>query len=247
VIAMGMVHYNTNNYHMDDALGIPVKYCNPYPAPGILPHCWTWPGLRGFIRGYNAASGRLLWEKTTPEPPSGASIGQMATMGSFGTRLVLTMGFNCFHNSPTQIWLMDPDSGDVRWMRDGPTLWTSFCASDKEGADIRRAMGGRAACAPNSWSAPMMDALGDVYVGNQVGVLQRIGAPNGGGTRDIQLLSTLTTGAAFQDSAIAFADGVMAVSTCTSLIVFQTYAENFTAETWSYTPGETHDFKLEGY
>jgi len=248
VIAMGMVHYNVNNYHTEDAIGTDGgKYCNPYPAPGILINCWTWPGGRGFVRAYNASSGRELWERNTPEPPSGASIGQMASMGSFGTRLVLTMGFNCWHGSATQIWLMDPDSGHVRWMRDGPTLWTGFCASDKEGSDIRRTMGGREKCQPNSWSAPMMDSLGDVYVGNQVGVLQRIGAPNGGGTRDIQLLSTLTTGSAFQDSAIAFADGVMAVSTCTSLIVFQTYAQNFTNETWSYTPGETHDFKLEGY
>jgi outer membrane protein assembly factor BamB len=244
VITMGMIHYEVNNYHMEDAIGRTpsVKYCNPYPAPGILPHCNTWPGLRGFVRGYNASSGHMFWEKSTPEPPSGASIGQMSTMGTFGTRLALTMGHNCFHNSPTQIWLMDPDSGDVRWMRDGPTLWTSSCASDKEGADIRRAMGGRAECKPNSWSTPVLDSAGDVYVGNQVGVLERIGAPNGGGTRDVQVLSTLTTGSAFQDSAIAFADGVMAVATCTSLIVFQTYADNFTNETWSYMPGSTHDF-----
>ncbi|CAK0912135.1 unnamed protein product [Prorocentrum cordatum] len=247
VIAMGMIHYNKMNYHMDDALGVPIKHCNPYVAPGILPHCWTWPGLRGFVRGYNASSGRKLWETSTPEPPSGASIGQVATMGSFSTRLILTMGFNCFVNSPTQIWSMDPNNGNKRWMLNGPTLWTSHCASDKEGQDIRRAMGGRATCSPNSWSAPVTDALGDIYVGNQVGVLQRIGAANGGGAKDIQLLSTLTTGSAFQDAAIAFGDGVMAVSTCTSLLVFQTYAQNFTTETWSFTPKPTHDFHLHGY
>jgi len=115
---------------------------------------------------------------------------------------------------------MDPTSGHIRWMKEGPTLWTGFCAGDKEGADIRRAMGGREKCNPNSWSLPVADSSGDLYIGNQVGVLQRIGSPTGR-SKDVQLLSTLTTGVAFQDAAIAFAPGIMAVSTCTSLIVFQ--------------------------
>ncbi|CAK0808648.1 unnamed protein product [Prorocentrum cordatum] len=230
VFALGMVHYNVMNYHMEDALGIPTgKYCNPYPAPGILINCWTWPGGRGFVRGYNASSGRNAWERLTPEPPASGAVGMLNGHGSIGvgahSRLVVTMAFNCWVNSPSQIWSLDPNNGDVRWMRDGPTLWTNFCAGDKEGADIRRAMGGRAACKPNSWSTPVIDSAGDVYVGNQVGVLSRYGAPNGGGSRDVQVLSTLTTGVAFQDAAIAIADGLMAVSTCTSLIVFQTYAD----------------------
>jgi outer membrane protein assembly factor BamB len=243
-IAMGMKHYNVQNYHMANALGFPVgKYCNPYPAPGILPHCGTWPGLAGFVRGYNATSGREIWEQTTPEPPAGASIGMVHSL--LHTRLVLTMGFNCFHSSPSQIWAIDPNDGAIRWQRDGPTLWTNYCAGDKEGDDIRRAMGGRARCAPNSWSAPAVDSAGDIYVGNQVGVLQRWGTPGGCPTgscsTSIQVLSTLTTGAAFQDAAIAFGDGVMAVSTCTALIVFQTYSQLFSNETWSYKIQPTSD------
>jgi len=243
VFALGMVHYNVMNYHMADALGVPTgKYCNPYPAPGILINCWTWPGGRGFVRGYNATSGRLIWEQLTPEPPASGTTGMLNGHGAVGvgthSRLVVTMGFNCWTNSPSQIWALDPNNGDIRWMRDGPTLWTNFCAGDKEGADIRRAMGGRAACTPNSWSAPAIDAAGDVYVGSQVGVLSRYGAPNGGGSRDVQVLSTLTTGVAFQDAAIAIADGLMAVSTCTSLIVFQTYADQFPNGTWSISHGD---------
>jgi len=242
-IAIGMTHYNVQNYHMADALGVPTgKYCNPYPAPGILVNCFTWPGGTGFVRGYNASSGRHIWEHNTPEPPSGASIGMLY---SSHTRLVLTMGFNCFLNSPTQIWALDPNDGAIRWERDGPTLWTNYCAGDKDGDDIRRAIGGRARCAPNSWSAPAVDSAGDIYVGNQVGVLQRWGVPggcpSGSCARNMQVLSTLQTGAAFQDVAIAFGDGVMAVSTCTSLIVFQTYSQLFSNETWAYKIQPTSD------
>jgi len=233
VFALGMAHYTVNNYHMDDALGAPTypygegrKYCNPYPAPGILANCFTWPGGRGFVRGYNASSGRFVWEKSTPEPPASASAGPFFALAH--TRLIITMGYNCGFNSPSQIWAMDPHNGHPRWKMDGPTLWTSQCAGDREGADIRRAMGGRATCSPSSWSLPVIDSAGDVYIGSQVGVLQRWGSePSLPGARNVQLLSTLTTGVAFQDAAIAIADGAMVVSTCTSLLVFQTYTEKF--------------------
>merc|ERR1719401_3328291 len=166
VFALGMAYYSH-------------KHCNPYPASGILPHCSTWPGERGFVRAYNATSGRKNWELQTPEPPASAAAGMLnSPVGS--TRLVVTMGYNCHHNSPTEIWSIDPHNGHKRWQRDGPTLWTSMCAGDKEGGDIRRAMGGRAACVPNSWSVPAIDSMGDVYIGNQVGVLQRYGSPSGG-------------------------------------------------------------------
>ncbi|CAK0824604.1 unnamed protein product [Prorocentrum cordatum] len=223
LFTLGVQHYSKMNFQMGDALGEQGKYCNPYVAPGILPYCWTWPGTKGFVRAYNATSGNRKWETSTAEPPASATSGQVktATPGVMATRLVVTMGFNCHHNSPTQIWVLDPHNGHVRWERDGPTLWSAYCAGDREGADIRRVMGGRAACTPNSWSAPVLDSEGNVFVGNQVGVLQKWGSPSGR-TVDVQLLSSLTTGVAFQDSAIAFGDGIMAVSTCTSLIVFQT-------------------------
>jgi len=242
-MAIGQVHYSVNNYHMENALGIPVgKYCNPYPAPGILAHCNTYQGGQGFVRGYNATSGRLLWEVSTPEPPASASAGMLDTPG-FHTRLIVTMGMNCKYNSPSQIWAIDPNNGHIRWIRDGPTLWTMQCAGDKQGADIRRAMGGRAACTPNSWSTPVIDSNGDIFVGSQVGELLKY---TGAGHSNVLLESTLTTGVAFQDSAIAFATGVMAVSTCTSLMVFQTMA-GFENEAWSVshsdyspTPGMVH-------
>jgi len=235
VIALGVQHYNVETYRMADAIGTDGgKYCNPYPAPGILINCWTWPGSSGFIRGYNASSGRMLWHKSTPEPPASATAAMLTS--DYHTRVVVTLAFNCRFNSPSQIWSVDPNNGHVRWRRDGPTLWTSQCAGDREGADIRRAMGGRATCSPNSWSLPAVDSAGDIYVGNQVGVLQRWGTPAGlsTGARNVQLLSTMTTGVAFQDASIAFSQDVMAVSTCTSLLVFQTYAEKFnSSDSWS--------------
>jgi len=224
------------------------KYCNPYIAPGILINCNTWPGVNGWVRGYNASSGHKLWEVNTPEPPASGAVGSMNSWAPGGhTRLVVTMGFNCRLNSPSQIWAIDPNNGHIRWKRDGPTLWTNHCAGDREGADIRRVMGGRESCSPNSWSVPVIDSNGDVYVGNQVGMLQKWGTPTGM-TRDIQVLSTLNTGHAFQDAAIAFANGVMAVTTCTSLIVLQTnYTEYFTSETWSVTAPPNVDGEPYGY
>jgi hypothetical protein len=95
---------------------------------------------------------------------------------------------------------------------------------------------------------PMIDSAGDVYVGNQVGVLQRWGVPGGsGGGQSVALLTTLTTGVAFQDAAIAFSADVMAVSTCTSLMVFSTYSSQFstasinvTHDAYSPSPGMVH-------
>ncbi|CAK0824609.1 unnamed protein product [Prorocentrum cordatum] len=236
IIALGVQHYENGR-------------CNPYPAPGILPSCWTWPGSRGFIRGYNATSGRRVWEAETPEPPASASISALNSP-SYHTRLVVTMGHNCYLGSPSKIWGLDPNNGHIRWMKDGPTLWTGFCAGDKEGADIRRAMGGREKCNPNSWSLPVADSTGDLYVGNQVGELMRYGLKTHSSSTRPELLSTLTTGVAFQDSAIAFSASAMAVSTCTSLIVFQTMA-NFENATWSVshseyspTPGMVHGDEL---
>jgi hypothetical protein len=218
VVALGVKHYQGGR-------------CNPYPAPGILPSCWTWSGTPGFVRVYNASSGRMKWEIETPEPPASAAVGGLNSP-AFHTRLVVTLGHNCYLGSPSQIWGLDPTSGDTRWAKTGPTLWTNFCAGDKEGADIRRAMGGREKCSPNSWSMPLIDSAGDLYVGNQVGVLYKYGQ-HGTYANQAELKSTLTLGVAVQDAAIAIGDGAMAVSTCTSLIVFKTYPSFWSNATWS--------------
>lgn len=147
------------------------------------------------------------------------------------------MGFNCHYNSPTKIMVADPYTGDERWYRDGPTLWSDNCAGDFEGGDVRRAMGSRSVCEPNSWSTPVLDDNGDLYIGNQVGVLQRWSSSDGG-NRNWEVASTLNTGVAFQDQAIAIVPGLMAISTCTSLIVLKTDdpSVQFANKTWTYTP-----------
>jgi len=238
VIAMGMLQYDAHLPHRAHNSAI-LHFghhvdCNPYVAPGILPRCGNAAFKQGFVRAYNATSGRLRWERVTPQPPASAVVGGL-NVPRFNTRVVVTLGHNCARNSPTKILVMDPDSGGYHSM-EGPTLWSSMCAGDKEGGDVRRAMGGRAACNPGSWSAPVIDRDGDIYVGNQVGVYQRWGAPTGYGTgrRDFQLLSSLVTGVAFQDMATALADGLMAVATCTSLIVFQAdFQDQFENKTWT--------------
>jgi outer membrane protein assembly factor BamB len=229
--------------------------CNPYVAPGILPICGNAAFKKGIISGYSASTGHPRWTRETPHPPASAGIGMLSSAFPYPqpptpapptstrptilhTRVVVTMGFNCFRNSPSVLWILDPDTGNTRSEHEGPTLWSSMCAGDKEGGDIRRAMGGRATCSPGSWSAPVVDADGDVYVGNQVGVFWRVGSETRS-WRDVDVLSTLTTGVAFQDASTALAAGLMAVATCTSLIVFQAenFAEDFqTGLNWTAAP-----------
>lgn len=208
------------------------KYCNPYPSPGILPWCGTWPGTKGWVKGLDGSTGSKRWEISTDEPPASATIGKLrAVGGQLHQRLVLTMGFNCHYNSPTHIWAIDGHNGHKRWVREGPTLWSTECAGDFEAGDVRRAMGGRSICEPGSWSAPVVDSNGDIFVGNQVGELQKWSSPTGT-NRGWELVSTLNTGVAFQDQSIAIAYGIMAVSTCNALIVLQTEGA-FQNETWS--------------
>jgi len=222
VVAMGMSPYKGAG-------------CNPYVAPGILTSCGNFAFKQGVIKGYNASSGRLLWTRTTAHPPASAVVGQVWGQ----TRLVVTIGFHCSLGSPTRILGMEPHNGGVRWDKEGPTLWTSMCAGDKEGGDIRRATGGRSTCSPGSWSAPVIDSSGDVYVGNQVGELQRWGSPTQRNA-DFGVQSSLVTGVAFQDSSIALGPDFMAVATCTSLIVFGTSCNNFDANesngNWTFPP-----------
>jgi len=241
VFGLGMLQYDVfaphRAYNTNWQIG-----CNPYVAPGILPRCGNRGGRQGFVRAYNATSGRLRWERTTAEPPASAVAG-MLNSPRLHTRLVVTLGMNCLRNSPTKILIFDlgNNGGSKAYhSMDGPTLWSSSCAGDMEGGDVRRATGGRAVCHPGSWSAPVLDRDGDMYLGNQVGVYQRWGAPTGSGAgmRDNEVLSSLVTGVAFQDQATALAEGIMAVATCTSLIVFHVASpsDKFADATWTYAP-----------
>jgi len=225
VVTLGMMPYT-------------VQGCNPYVAPGILPICGNWNLAQGIINAYNASSGRQRWAKTTPHPPASATVGRLGRMGGNPhdrTRFVITMGFNCFWGSQTRMQALNPNDGVVRWDREGPTLWSSMCAGDYEGGDIRRATGGRSTCQPGSWSAPIVDSDGDIFVGLQVGTLQRWGSVDGTAA-NVDVQSSLTTGVAFQDLAFALAPGFMAVSTCTSLIVFQVNcSDNVLTDNLTYT------------
>lgn len=234
--------------------------CNPFVVRGIQKPCDTkirWPG---YVRAFNASSGHLRWEVRVPEPPSSAVVGY-TNNPKFHLRLIVSMGYNCAYGATSQMWSLDPSTGQIRWKIDGPTLWTPQCAGDREGADLRRAMAGREKCQPGAWSTPVIDGNGDIYIGSQVGVLQRFGVDDSigaGGSRSFKLLSTLNTEMAFQDQAIALAPNIMAVSTCTSLIVFQTDLLNETfaeGKTWEYEPipprphgygPDPHDFGPNG-
>merc|ERR1719188_1189517 len=195
--------------------------CNPYTKRGIKHTCGARPGSEGVVWAYDGTSGRLLWTATTPEPPAGVAIAPTATNVPKHTRVIVTMGFNCRYNSPSGIYVYSPDSGDLRWRRDGPTLWSQACAGDKEGADVRRAMGARSTCMPNSMTIPAVDKRGDIYVGTQVGELIRWGS-KAGRHPPVDILSSLSTVSGFTDNSIAFGDGFMVASTCSSLIVFKT-------------------------
>jgi len=203
------------------------RWCNPYTPPGILIWCNSVQDTPGLVRGFHAETGVKMFETTLPMPPAGASIGRLNS-GDDRVHLVVGLGLSCKYrgtfgdiSKPSELWALSGRWGGKLWKRTGPTLWTTDCAGDKEAADIRRAMNTRDKCQPNSWSNPVIDASGDVYVGNHVGVLQRWGSPDDA-LYTVDLLSTLETSAAFTDQSIAMAPGMMAVSTCNSLIVIST-------------------------
>ncbi|CAK0812280.1 unnamed protein product [Prorocentrum cordatum] len=187
VFALGVAHYDGD-------------FCNPYVPKGIQPPCGTGNDWPGWVRALNASSGRVEWETPLPQPPAGAAVGYLNTP-RFHTRLVVTMGFNCHYGAKSELWTISPESGHPRVKVEGPTLWTARCAGDQEGGDVRRAQTGRAYCEPGSWSTPVIDGNGDIFVGSQVGELQRLGADSAAatGSKDFRLLSTLTTDVAFQD------------------------------------------------
>jgi len=200
------------------------RWCDPYTPPGILIWCNTVQDTQGIVRGYHAETGVKMWETTLPMPPTGASLGSLNS-GDGRTHLVVGIGLNCQYGGtygsigkPSELWALSGKTGGRLWRRVGPTLWTSDCAGDKEGEDIRRAMGTRPKCQPNSWSNPVIDANGDVYAGNHVGMVQKWGSPTGQ-HYTVDLLSSLETGSAMLDQSIATAPGMMAISTCRSLIV----------------------------
>jgi len=218
------------------------EWCNPYVPKGIQPACGTQIDWPGWVRSLNASSGRMQWQTDLPQPPASAAVGYL-NAPRYHTRLVVSMGFNCHYGATSALWTISPESGHPRVKMDGPTMWGTMCAGDKEAGDIRRAMSGRAYCEPGAWSTPVIDGNGDIFIGNQVGQLQRLGAdsPTATGSKQFKLLSTLSTEVAFQDQAIAIAPNIMAVATCTSLIVFQTYLDNGTFGingTWEFMPGE---------
>jgi outer membrane protein assembly factor BamB len=197
------------------------EWCNPATPPGILIQCSPHRDTAGIVRAYNAANGHKLWELDLPHVPAGATVGKIVGYGHYA--LVVGMGINCKYASTSALMAADAQNGNVIFERSGPTLWTEDCAGDKAGGDIRRAVGIRAACTPNSWSDPVIDKDGNIYIGSQVGQLQKWGLPNDTSVaNDMQMLSTLSTYVALPDHSIAMAPGMMAISTCTSLIVLQT-------------------------
>jgi len=161
------------------------KYCNPRASlNGILPSCGNKPGSPGFVRAVNASSGAILWEVETPEPPASASVGDIHSVESISLerRLVVSMGHNCVLNSTSQLWALEPSTGNITWERQGPTLRSQRCAGDAEGAELRRMLQTRPYCEPGSWSHPAIDSRGDIYIGTQGGELQRW-SPNSDPTR----------------------------------------------------------------
>jgi len=203
------------------------KWCSPYTPPGILSWCNTMQDTPGLVRGFDASTGRKVWETVLPMPPAGASLGKLNS-GEDREHLVIGLGLSCKYsgkygiaNKPSELWALSAKWGGRLWKRKGPTLWTSDCAGDKEGADIHRAIGIREKCEPNSWTNPVIDGAGDVFIGNHVGILQKWGSPDNR-SYVVELLSTLETGAALTDQSIAMAPGMMVVATCNSIIVIQT-------------------------
>lgn len=228
VYATGNRHFYTLGHRAYDYGDV----CNPAGPPGILPGCEAGPRTPGYVKAFDSRNGNPIWETDVPFPPANGVVGALRFQ-KMHSRLIVTLGYSCAYNSPTEVWVIDP-FGARRMQFKGPTMWSNDCPGEIEAADYRRATGGRDKCEPSSWTKPAIDSTGDLYLGNQVGTIQRWSSPDDT-PHAVRVVSTLDTGMGFQEAAIAFAPGMMAVATCSSLIVFQTYTANgsFGQENWA--------------
>merc|ERR1719436_328137 len=124
----------------------------------------------GHVEARRLEDGGLLWKATVPQPPNNIpAVGKVS--GLAGLSLVQPIGQQCQPGNPTAVYVLDAETGKLRWIFKGPMQSAILQAGDSNPlAIIQRSLAGvRPITAPNPWSAPTIDGAGTVFIGNQEG------------------------------------------------------------------------------
>lgn len=173
----------------------------------------------GWLDAFRLEDGALLWNQTVPHPPGAfPALGRLTPEGNL--TVVLPVGRQC-RAGQSYIHTFDAETGQPQWVWAGPENPNPYCAGDWEAWPTRKLLGIRSACLPMSWSAPTIDAVGAIFVGNQDGQFYRIQDSNGDGFIEELEVSSYDAAAAFSPAGSAHAPGMVAVASCDGLYVFK--------------------------
>jgi len=176
----------------------------------------------GELSAYRLSDGHLLWRIQVQFPPNNApAVGKLYGMSNLS--VVQPLGQQVLQGAPTAVAAFDAETGKMQWRYEGPRQQGILQAGDGPGILERLLNGVRPLCLPNPWGAPVIDAAGTVYLGNQEGLFMALRDVDGNGVIDgPEEVSGYDTGACFGGSAgPSVAPGRIAVASCDTLFVFR--------------------------
>lgn len=163
------------------------------------------------------SDGEVMWQVTTPHPPNNQPL--------VGHGLVIQgMGSPQQRNATTYVYAYDEETGDVKWVFNGPAQQTKQQAGDEEMGFIRFMNGlPYQFCLPTPWSSPSFGDDGTVYIGNQAGGFYSLRDTDGDGVVSWpEEVSVYNTAFGFAGSSSpAIAPGMVAIASCDGLAVFK--------------------------
>jgi len=116
----------------------------------------------------------------------------------------------------------DAETGSLLWRYDMPPWRWYAAAGDEEGMSLRYELGRTPICLPLASSYPTLDAQGILYIGHMDGKLYAVQDRDGNGhIEEESEVCSYDTGGSFSTAGPSIVPGMLAVTTCDSLYVFQ--------------------------
>lgn len=179
--------------------------------------------VAGFLMARNASTGQYIWGVSLPLPPNGAPVvGRLP--GRSGLSVVQPCGTNV-QNGSTAVYAFDAAMGTKQWSFRGPDMTGPFQAGALMGMGERLLSSGSIGIPVTPpWSAPVIDAEGTVFLGNQDGLVYRLRDENMDGIVEGDgEVGTFDSGAAFfSASSPVILPGMMVFANTNSLFALRT-------------------------
>mmetsp|Transcript_17358 Transcript_17358/g.55551 ORF Transcript_17358/g.55551 Transcript_17358/m.55551 type:complete len:485 (+) Transcript_17358:105-1559(+) len=201
-------------------------------------------GTLGLLRALRIADGSLLWEQLLPQPcNSYPAVGRLGERGTGRLAVAVTPGsFMGQPNLHGSVVALDAETGALLW-RFNTRPWSglfNMARGDIEGMAERSAFdGSHTICLPAHWSSANIDGDGFVYAARSDGRIYGVRGPaEPAAPGATEAASLVEDGKDFESTqglevrvfdaqgaslhgAFAFAEGVVAVSTCDTLYMFK--------------------------